>query len=65
MEKHLMPTASKKNDKSGKKPAAAKKGQRNGFPDLSKDPFFVRKHKDAVAFMKKAGMPKEFTTKKK
>jgi hypothetical protein len=65
MEKILMPTTKGKNKKSDKKPVTAQKGQRKATTDLSKDPVIIQRRKQAVAFMKKAGLPESFITKEK
>jgi len=65
MQNKFMSTTSGKNNKSGKKPTTSQKGQRKVAPDLSKDPYFVRKNEEAVAFIKKVGLPKDFITKGK
>ena len=36
-----------------------------GFKDYSKDPYFIKKHEQALAFLKKAGIPEDFKKKKK
>jgi len=33
--------------------------------DYSKDPYFIKKHEQALAFLKKAGIPEDFKKKKK
>ena len=60
MDNNFKPTTKGKNKKSGKKSAAGQKGQRKATPDLNKDPYFVRKHEEAVAFIKKVGLPEGF-----
>ena len=35
------------------------------LPDYSKDPFFVKKKEEAIAFLKKAGFPKDWENNEK